>query len=141
MEYILPIAVLCAFSLICAFAEIFHRRHLVQNLVWSLLNDKGTGDYWVSFMDSSPEQLLYPLTSEQLAIIRACRSFERTTAEVKGIRLLEGMLNSFYFTVHYDIRGTTVTGETFTIQEDAYLRVCFLRHRIIHWIVGSRTPF
>ena len=118
------------------------RRRLVQNLIWAQLNGKSTNAFLVYFRDCSPEQLLYPLTSEQLATIRACRNFERTTAEAKGIRLLGGLLNDYYFTVHYDICGTTMTGETFTIQEDAYLRVCFLsRGSTIHWIVGSRKPF
>lgn len=141
MEYTLLIIAMLAVPVISGVANLHFRRKLVQELVWAQLNGQGTKGYFVSFMDASPEQLLYPLTDGQLRTIRACRNFERTTAEIRGIRSLDGMLNDFYFTVHYDICGTLPSGETFSIREDAYLRVCFLRKRIIHWVVDSRKPF
>ena len=140
MEYILPIIIFFVVPLLFAIVDIHLRRSLVQSLIWDQLN--GKEDLYVAFMNASPEQLLYPLTAAQLHAIRACSCFERTTAEVKGIRPLDGLLSDYYFTVHYDIRGTLPSGEQFTIQEDAYLRVCFFhRRRTIHWIVGSREPF
>jgi len=142
MEYILPVIVILVLPVIFAFVDLHFRRSLVQELIWTQLNGKDTTGHFVAFMDSAPEQLLYPLTDAQLRTIRACRGFERTKADVKGIRPLDGLLHDYYFTVHYDICGTLPSGETFAIKEDAYLRVCFLgKKRIIHWIVGSRTPF
>ena len=142
MDYILPILVVSGAYLLIKRVFLLHRRRLVQNLIWAQLNGKDTNTYLVHFRDCSPEQLLYPLTSKQLTAIRSCRNFERTTAEVKGIRPIEGLLSDLYFTVHYDICGVSGSGGTFTVQEDAYLRVCFLkRGSTIHWIVGSREPF
>ena len=140
MEYVLPVIIILVVPMIFSIVDIHLRRSLVQSLIWDQLN--GKKNLYVAFMDASPEQLLYPLTQAQLRTIQACRCFERTTAAVKGIRPLDGLLNDHYFTVHYDICGTLPSGEKFTIQEDAYLRVCFLhRKRTIHWIVGSREPF
>lgn len=121
---------------------LLHRRKLVQDLIWAQLNGKSTKTFLVSFQDSSPEQLLYPLTPAQLSCIRACHNFDSTIAEVRGIRPIEGVMNDCYFTVHYDIRGTGASGKSFAIQEDAYLRVCF-KHRgqVIYWIVGARESF
>lgn len=122
--------------------SLVHRRRLVQNLIWAQLNNKSTSTFFINFQDSAPEQLLYPLTSAQLACIRSCRRFERTIATVKGIRPMDGLMNDLYFTVHYDVCGTDASGKTFVIQEDAYLRVCFRRRgQVIYWIVGSREPF
>lgn len=142
MDYILPMLVVLAALLLMNMVFMLFRRKLVQDLVRAQLNGKSTKSFFVSFQDSSPEQLLYPLTSAQLSCIRACRHFDRTVAEVKGIRPIEGLMNDLYFTVHYDIHGTSSSGQPFVIQEDAYLRVCF-KHRgqVIHWIVGSREPF
>ena len=142
MDYILPMLVVLAALLLMNMVFMLFRRKLVQDLVWAQLNGKSTKSFFVSFQDSSPEQLLYPLTSAQLSCIRACRHFDRTVAEVKGIRPIEGLMNDLYFTVHYDIHGTGASGQPFVIQEDAYLWVCF-KHRgqVIHWIVGSREPF
>lgn len=142
MDYILPMLVVLAALLLMNMVFMLFRRKLVQDLVWAQLNGKSTKSFFVSFQDSSPEQLLYPLTSAQLSCIRACRHFDRTVAVVKGIRPIEGLMNDLYFTVHYDIHGTGASGQPFVIQEDAYLRVCF-KHRgqVIHWIVGSREPF
>ena len=142
MDYILPMLVVLAALLLMNMVFMLFRRKLVQDLVWAQLNGKSTKSFFVSFQDYSPEQLLYPLTSAQLSCIRACRHFDRTVAEVKGIRPIEGLMNDLYFTVHYDIHGTGASGQPFVIQEDAYLRVCF-KHRgqVIHWIVGSREPF
>ena len=142
MDYILPMLVVLAALLLMNMVFMLFRRKLVQDLVWAQLNGKSTKSFFVSFQDSSPEQLLYPLTSAQLSCIRACRHFDRTVAEVKGIRPIEGLMNDLYFTVHYDIHGTGASGQPFVIQEDAYPRVCF-KHRgqVIHWIVGSREPF
>ncbi len=142
MDYILPILVVFGACLLIDLIFMLCRRRLVQNLIWAQLNGKSTNTFLVHFRDSSPEQLLYPLTSAQLASVHACRSFERTTAVVKGIRPIEGLMSDLYFTVHYDICGINGSGGTFSIQEDAYLRVCFLnRGSTIHWIVGSREPF
>lgn len=142
MDYILPILVVFSTCLLINLIFMLYRRRLVQNLIWAQLNGKSTSTFLVHFRDSSPEQLLYPLTPSQLAAIHACRSFERTTAVVKGIRPIEGLMSDLYFTVHYDICGVSGSGKSFTIQEDAYLRVCFLkRGSTIHWIVGSREPF
>lgn len=147
MEYVMVavvLLVLLALQVIAAFIRLYCRRRLVQNLIWSLLNGQGTQGYAVAFTESTPEQLLYPLTDEQLHTIRACRSFERTTAELKGMRLLDGLLNACYFTVHYDICGTLPSGETFEIREGGYLRVYFSRAGhldLILWIDGSRKPF
>lgn len=142
MDYILPMLVVLAALLLMNMVFMLFRRKLVQDLVRAQLNGKSTKSFFVSFQDSSPEQLLYPLTSAQLSCIRACRHFDRTVAVVKGIRPIEGLMNDLYFTVHYDIHGTGASGQPFVIQEDAYLRVCF-KHRgqVIHWIVGSREPF
>lgn len=142
MEYFWAIIAPLLAVVILSYIFLLHRRKLVQDLVWAQLNGKSTKSFFVSFQDSSPEQLLYPLTSAQLSRIRACRHFDRTVAEVKGIRPIEGMMNDLYFTVRYDIHGTGSSGQPFVIQEDAYLRVCF-KHRgqVIHWIVGSREPF
>ena len=142
MDYILPMLVVLAALLLMNMVFMLFRRKLVQDLVWAQLNGKSTKSFFVSFQDSSPEQLLYPLTSAQLSCIRACRHFDRTVAVVKGIRPIEGLMNDLYFTVHYDIHGTGASGQPFVIQEDAYLQVCF-KHRgqVIHWIVGSREPF
>lgn len=141
MEYLwtMLIPILAAFILSVCF--MLHRRRLVQELIWAQLNGKSTAAFFVHFQDSSPEQLLFPLTGAQLACIRGCRQFDSTVAEVKGIRFLEGLLNDLYFTVRYDIRGTSPSGASFTIREDAYLRVCFERRgQVIMWIVGSREP-
>lgn len=142
MDYILPMLVVLAALLLMNMVFMLFRRKLVQDLVWAQLNGKSTKSFFVSFQDSSPEQLLYPLTSAQLSCIRSCRHFDRTVAVVKGIRPIEGLMNDLYFTVHYDIHGTGASGQPFVIQEDAYLRACF-KHRgqVIHWIVGSREPF
>lgn len=142
MEYILAIVLPLLAAAVLSFFFMLHRRKLVQELVWAQLNSKNPKAFFVNFQDSSPEQLLYPLTDAQLRCIRACHSFDSTVAEVKGIRPIEGLLNDCYFAVHYDIRGTGATGQPFIIQEDGYLRVCF-RHRgqVIYWIVGSREPF
>lgn len=142
MEYVWAIVLPLLAAAVLSFFFMLHRRKLVQELVWAQLNGKSTTSFFVNFQDSSPEQLLFPLTDAQLACIRSCHNFEHTTAEVKGIRPIEGMLNDYYFTVHYDIRGIGASGKSFVIQEDAYLRVCF-RHRgqVIYWIVGSREPF
>lgn len=145
MEYLSGIVLLCTAFLIYAAVSIgiiHHRRNLVQELVWAQLNGKSTKAFFINFQDSTPEQLLFPLTDAQLACIRSCHNFERTTAEVKSIRPIDGMLNDYYFTVHYDICGIGASGTPFTIQEDAFLRVCFKgRGQVIHWIVGSREPF
>ena len=142
MEYFWTIVISLLFMIILTYAFMLHRRNLVQNLVWAQLNGKSTKSFFVNFQDSSPEQLLFPLTDAQLACIRSCHNFERTVAELKGIRPIEGMLNDYYFTVHYDIRGTGASGKAFVIQEDTYLRVCFKsRGQVIYWIVGSREPF
>lgn len=142
MEYVWTIVLPLLAAAVLSFYFMLHRRKLVQELVWAQLNGKNPRTFFVNFQDSSPEQLLYPLTDAQLSCIRSCRNFDCTVAEVKGIRPIEGMLNDCYFTVHYDIRGTSASGQPFVIQEDAYLRVCF-RHRgqVIFWITGSREPF
>ena len=142
MEYVWELGIPLLVIIVLSFCFSLHRRKLVQNLIWAQLNGQSTKTFFVNFQDSSPEQLLYPLTTSQLSCIRSCRNFERTTAEVKGIRPIDALMNDCYFTVHYDIRGTGASGKPFVIQEDAYLRVCF-KHRgqVIYWIVGSREPF
>lgn len=145
MEYIPGVVLLCVALLVyIAFVifEIRHRRNLVQELIWAQLNGKSTKAFPVHFKDCSPEQLLYPLTSAQLACIRSCHDFDSTTAEIKGIHPMDTLLERYYFTVRYDIRGTDASGQSFAIREDAYLRVCFEhRGQDILWINGSRDPF
>ena len=119
-----------------------HRRKMVQELVWAQLNGKSTKTFFVHFKECSPDQLLFPLTSAQLACIRNCRDFSSTIAEIKGIHPVDALLGRYYFTVHYDICGTDSSGQPFVIREDAYLRVCFEpRGQDILWINGSRKPF
>lgn len=142
MDYLWSIIIPLLVVIILSYLFALHRRKLVQELIWAQLNGKSTKSFFVNFQDSSPEQLLFPLTDAQLTCIRACRSFDSTVAEIKGIRPIEALMNDLYFTVHYDIRGTSASGQPFSIQEDGYLRVCF-RHRgqVIYWIVSSREPF
>lgn len=145
MEYIHSIALLCIallFYIAVVILDIRHRRQLVQELIWAQLNGKDTQSFLVHFKDSTPAQLLYPLTDAQLALIRHCHNFENTIAEIKGIHPIDTLLGRYYFTVHYDICGTDAFGQPFAIQENAYLRVCFEhRRQDILWIVGSREPF
>lgn len=145
MEYIPGVVLLCAALLAYAAVVILgirHRRQLVQELVWAQLNGKSTKSFPVHFKDCSPEQLLYPLTDGQLSCIRTCHDFDSTLAEIKGIHPMDTLLGRYYFAVHYDIRGTDASGQSFTIREDAYLRVCFEhRGQDILWINGSREPF
>ena len=86
--------------------------------------------------------LLYPLTEPQLACIRNCHEFSSTIAEIKGIHPIDALLGRYYFTVHYNICGTDTSGHSFSIQENAYLRVYFEpRGQDIFRIDGSREPF
>ena len=145
MEYI-PHIVLLVIALLFYIAIdtliLCHRRKVVQELVWAQLNGKSTKTFFIYFKDCSPEQLLYPLTEPQLACIRNCHEFSSTIAEIKGIHPIDALLGRYYFTVHYNICGTDTSGHSFSIQENAYLRVYFEpRGQDIFRIDGSREPF
>lgn len=98
------------------------------------------------FLNCTQEQLLYPLSETQLLMLRTCKQLTVSQADVIPLNNISRLWRITCFHVRYHLSGINATGESFSIQEEGYLKVGImfdnrLHSPIITDIWGSRTPF
>ncbi|MBQ8556823.1 MAG: hypothetical protein IJ438_13270 [Clostridia bacterium] len=146
MADIMGYVVLIAFAV---GVNVFRRwcdRSTVQQLISLLARGESTKSVDMHFMDSTPAQLTYPLTADQLGRIQACCGRETCDVKITPMRPLDMLFGDMYYHVVYNVQGTSLSGGPVSVQEEGYLRVCVKHMRgmygpCIYWVQGSRTPF
>ena len=74
----------------------------------------------------APETLLTPLSAETLQRVRACRELRRAEVQVEYASRW-WFFRRGHLRVRYDVEGVTEEGEVVTVQEQALLKVDYIR--------------
>lgn len=117
----------------------------LRKYILCLVNRGDARWYDYQFLNCTQEQLLYPLSDDQLLLMRSSKQWIVNQADIHVQSDFLRLWRISRFHVRYDISGIDAAGTPFSLREEGYLKVSIMFDHSLHSpiitdIKTSRTP-
>ena len=114
------------------FLRNWHDGAHLRKYILCLVRQRDARWFDYQFQNCTQDQLLFPLSTHQLQMLRTCKQLSVVQADVIPLHNISRLWRITCFHIRYHLSGTDAAGKPFTIQEEGYLKVSILFDHSLH---------